>query len=872
MQSTKHLELASVPRVFLSLSGTDNAFVSSVHDSLPLGLAYFYKRSFENGAQLVAEMERTIASSSLFALFVSSASLQSRWVNFEIERARVQSLIREDFRLAIFPIEPNIQLAAVPPWMQEYWIGQSGYSPRDVARQIRALLAAIGASTPSASKRVFGRGSLMDFSARAYYEHTISKANDANVFIFPGIAGIGRKTFAREFLSSVLASEPNLAIGPVLMLPLYADLADIHRALRNEIDFPIRVQALERSMLDFAQFDEGEQLDAIVESLCHFGALNQSVTIATGNGLFLDDGSPKSWTFPLFERLSVSPSCVLVLITNRQFPQAKLHRAANALQIPVPELRDGDIRALYASACGDLGIDPTAPSPELVRSIGGHAGITRSAARLVAQFGKEVIERRPHLLFNIQTEVLSENLQTEALSQVEKELLSILSWVPAVSGSLLFETLREKYGDDSDVVVRALQELMLGCIVQSSGEAYYISPPLRYMFRRKHGYGDQRLLARFGSLLDHKWKSAEDTNGALAIDVIDSLVYMHALAGKAMPQALRSLLPASVLLEVIRDTYGRARDDRDLYGRVISWGTTATDMNCDEVTREEILSFVIRARARMKQWHEVRQLLRLFDQKHYRSRYNLKGFAFRLEGRWSEAVPEYRKSIEIGKWIRSSIQELALCYRRLGQMSELRALIEQHRDVVEDSAILLETLAGIFLAESKFDDAEATVNKLRSVPDDDGRSGRRKAQIMMRRDKDYCGAVSVLSKLILEGVGHIGYHKSTRAIAAAYAGLNDMARDDITYVRSKMENGAEISRRLNAHLLLAQGDYAAAYRELESVKQETVMDRMLIARIHEAKANDPTTTPDERVTLIRVAEDIRGRANATTELDIGFFL
>ena len=185
---------------------------------------------------------------------------------------------------------------------------------------------------------------------------------------------------------------------------------------------------------------------------------------------------------------------------------------------------------------------------------------------------------------------------------------------------------------------------------------------------------------------------------------------------------------------------------------------------------------------------------------------------------------------------------------------------------------MLETLAGMFLAEARFDEAETAVQKLRSLPDDDGRSGRRMAQIMMRRDRDFAGAVSVLNSLVQDGVGHLGYNRSTRAIAAAYAGMIDVSRDDINYVRSKMENGLEISKRLNAHLKLAQGDFDGAYQELETFGHESVMDRMLLARIHEAKANDVTTPATERERLIQLAEDIRGQTKVTTELDIGFLM
>ena len=76
-----------IPYAFLSLSSEDEPFVQAVFQHLPAGLAFFYKRSFATGEEMLAEMEKGVNNSSVFGLFVSAASLQPHWVRFELDQA-----------------------------------------------------------------------------------------------------------------------------------------------------------------------------------------------------------------------------------------------------------------------------------------------------------------------------------------------------------------------------------------------------------------------------------------------------------------------------------------------------------------------------------------------------------------------------------------------------------------------------------------------------------------------------------------------------------------------------------------------------------------------------------------------------------------
>lgn len=132
-----------LPTVFLSLSGVDANFVSNVERNIPPGMAYFYPKSFENGENLISAMEERVAESRIFVLFASHASVNSVWVKFEIERARLNKIQNPGFKYFVFPVEPGVDRAKLPAWMREAWIPSAGHTAKDIARYLRGVLASM---------------------------------------------------------------------------------------------------------------------------------------------------------------------------------------------------------------------------------------------------------------------------------------------------------------------------------------------------------------------------------------------------------------------------------------------------------------------------------------------------------------------------------------------------------------------------------------------------------------------------------------------------------------------------------------------------------------------------------------------------------
>ncbi|MBB6224237.1 toll/interleukin-1 receptor domain-containing protein [Rhizobium leguminosarum] len=164
-----------LPTVFLSLSGVDAKFVESVQKNLPDGIGYFYPKSFENGENLITAMEERIGQSQVFVLFASRASVSSVWVNFELDRARLNKIRDRKFRYLVFPIDRDVDYSMLPAWMKEGWIASAGYTAKDIARYLRGVLAGFAEQSGTVLPPL-GRGGLVDRSRREHQHAVYTRA------------------------------------------------------------------------------------------------------------------------------------------------------------------------------------------------------------------------------------------------------------------------------------------------------------------------------------------------------------------------------------------------------------------------------------------------------------------------------------------------------------------------------------------------------------------------------------------------------------------------------------------------------------------------------------------------------------------------
>ena len=360
----------------------------------------------------------------MFAFFASRESLASFWIGFELDRARISSIKNPKMRILVFIIDRDVGHDQLPAWMREYWVGSVGDGPREIARYIRrTLISRLLADFPG--HEVYGRGTLVD-RARAEIANMLLHTEEMpNVLVLGGNTGIGRRTFSRKMLVEAFPATPELSFGPEFQLPQFSDLADLYRALRQEIETSLSFTAMGEDIRAFSSAPIYTQAEEIVQKLSHFSHLGQAVTVVTGNGIFEEKGYLKPWTPELFRQLERDRRIKLVVVSNRLLHDKELRVHPNVLQLQIPPITEADIRTLMIGSMTALGVQPALPGPEIIRSIGGHPGIGRAAATLVSRKGPAVFDSDPSDLFALQEDILSESLDFANLSEVEEDVLSI---------------------------------------------------------------------------------------------------------------------------------------------------------------------------------------------------------------------------------------------------------------------------------------------------------------------------------------------------------------------------------------------------------------------------------------------------------------
>lgn len=849
-----------LPKTFLSLSFTDAAFVRAVSSRLPRGLAYFYEKSFGNGELIVSEMEKAVSDTALFVLFASKASLASTAVLFEIDQVRAKLVLQRNVKLLIFPTDRDVSFTDLPDWLQSHWVGGAGYTPSDVARYITAVLLSpeVGLISPI---KVVGRGATSDQLDRLVADHLQQQKEMPRIFVLAGFTGVGRKTFADHYVRTSLAAQANLAFGPTLALPAQADAVDLYRALAVETASVDGSKTLAADQQAFQESEPSEQVSELIRLMTHFWQLGQAVTIFTTSGFFEDRGAPKIWVDELLT--AIPQTATLFLVTNRRFDEDRLQAYGTAVQIHIGELSSKDVRALMNYTASRLGVEDFRAPDQLVEAIGGHPDVANAAVRLAQRRGITILEKDPAQLLNIQQTILGDVVEGTALTSAEKAILDALGWVPSLGGDLLGEIVEQGAGVAEVDFLEATQGLLTSCLITITGYRFSISPAIRHLYRRRFVTPDE-IIGALGTVLGRAWQSFE-ASGDFREDVFEASVFIHSMTGQDIPDALKKMISPGLLGNLVSETYAKAKDSDDEQDlrRVIALGSMSKTMIMSEATREDILSNVTRAQIRMSDYDGADQTLAYIRDKNYESFEFLSGHKLRRQEKYPEAIKMLTSALEGFKYNRSAIHELALAYQRSDNIPKLTELLERHGNKVRDSAMLTDFQIGLDLARNQGAKVEAGIKRLRAMPDDQGRSDRREAQLLIKQGL-HGKAQALLTSLIERRMGSRFMLRSLRAKAASWAGDFRTAQRDLEFVRS-VPGRREVAVRLEAELRAAQGDYPGAEALLSTVQPHRAQDHLLLARIYELKSEDASTGYADRQALRSKVLELRARHGAAVD-------
>lgn len=204
-----------MPRAFLSHSTDDKAFVDEVAERLGRHQALIDSRTFAPGEDFRIAIRGAVDKADVFVFFVSPRSLDSSWVQFELDEAEMRAL-RGTLRasIAIF-IDAHVESAKLPPWLARVRAVRHT-TPGQSARTIASLLL----GSPSDDQRPFiGRNDDLQRGVRK-----IATADPPpRIVVVSGLEGVGRRSYLARLVDDALS----LTLGPTIVMSPTATIEDL---------------------------------------------------------------------------------------------------------------------------------------------------------------------------------------------------------------------------------------------------------------------------------------------------------------------------------------------------------------------------------------------------------------------------------------------------------------------------------------------------------------------------------------------------------------------------------------------------------------------------------------------------------------------
>ena len=273
-------------RALLSHSSDDKAYVEEVASRLTPYRARIDSHAFRPGEDFRDAIRRVMDETEAFVLFVSSKSLASSWVKFEIDEAELR-MLRRTIRsgLAIF-IDGPVDSSALPEWLARMRAVAHG-NPGQSARTIESLLLE---SSPKDAHPFLGRSDDLQRGTRK-----LSGVEPRpRILIMSGLEGVGRQTFASHLVRDALG----LDLGPVLTLPATGTLEDLF--LESQVSSRIlTLEEAEREITAFRELEPNEQAKEVAEQLIFLARENAAPCIGDHGGMLDSSGE----YFPPFVEL-----------------------------------------------------------------------------------------------------------------------------------------------------------------------------------------------------------------------------------------------------------------------------------------------------------------------------------------------------------------------------------------------------------------------------------------------------------------------------------------------------------------------------------------------------------------------------------------
>lgn len=679
-----------VMKVFLSHSSKDKGYVETVASLLKPGTYELDSLTFDKGALNAQAIIEALRHSDLFCFFLSNASAESPYVNFEtllgvemIASGKINQFLticidEEAFQKA----SANIKL-----WN----IVRLGSDPASTARLIQGQMVAAAEKAELNSHSFLGRKE--EISELEGYATDHKRPNAKAVFI-SGNFGVGRRSLAAEFYARKYRHVGKLF--PTIHLDPFAGWEELFRRILGALRPGMPVREAVTRFQAFAFAPEAEKTRQIADLINSLVPSSEAAMIVDRGGMLTDAGSFTPEFDSVISKLADNPHPPAILIAPRMVPRRLRRPQDDVIYLGLKSLtRDDTMRILggLLKANGHVPDDETFNI--LVALSDFHPFNIYRMMEEISERGVAAFVANPKDYIDWKHRQSSNYISKIEFNDGESNVLAVLKQLPELDFRAIVDALEADPATVSDDLLH-LSHLH---VVESNGDSFTISPPLQIAVERdkrlrltkeKQATAMKRIAKSLSIRLDE---------GTAPITLLDSAVLASLESGDALSEIAAALLLPSHQVWLAKRHYDQKhwRDCMRLAtealrgaGRLSSDGFIgASRYLCLSASRlgddDTFNTGIARLEAHAKtDWAKSNVAF-------------LKGFNLRFKGRLAEAEAAFREAYKLSPGNLHAARELAEVYLARGIMDDAETFAREAHSHGPTNPYLLDTLISVLV-------------------------------------------------------------------------------------------------------------------------------------------------------------------------------
>lgn len=687
-------------KAFLSHSSLDKQEVRKIKTKLQRIWAYFDEDCFEVGEDFRNEIINHLEDTNLFVLFVSSNSLSSSWVQFEIDEIYWQTIQRKNIQILVLALE-DISVQQLPAWMRKAKF-EKVKTPQLAAQLIKSKLMRV----LSIDNQVYiGR------------EENIRKFNDdinnsqpefPNIIAVVGLHGIGRRTFIKDILARRLSIDNTTEF----ILEEVSGLIELYRRILDENIEGNSQNDINELHKWFTTASVEERAEEIARMLACYMKNNVCPIIVDDNAMLDNKGFYKEEFLSVLKIFSHNfPDYYLVLVHTR-LPQLDVQHRHLLYVHRLYALDDASCYALFDSLLkrNHVAVSNHEQVKEIAEYLEGYPPAILNAVQECKLEGIDIVCNDKSSLIDFQGRLFGKYLERLPLENSENNIITIMNNIGSISIDVLSVIMNET-SENIAIALKICHDYNI--VEQRLDGTYAISPPMRVAVGRKFPRYDKKEFSRISKvLIDKFWKEEHEADFQV-IDVIINTILQSGQEDNLLK--FKNYVLPSHLLKAAE----KANQDTD-WTLAEKYARKALELD-ENLHDARVLLFkqLVRqetSKTREKYNVEENNILEVLHKSYDTRFYYLEGFRYWKRRKFYDAIDQFELAKKAGDDSITVHRDLAECYYQTNQIDRAQKEIDLVMgDRKINNPFILDLATKIAISLDNFELARELLDKQESI-------------------------------------------------------------------------------------------------------------------------------------------------------------